>query len=202
MSWLDWFLSQPRGRYFVRIDESYLSTPFNYYGIRQKVANFTAAYDLLRKGYILPSVANMSLESEAWIIEQQTELLYGLLHARYLLTDSGWSHMFAKYTNQDFARCPRVLCNRAVCLPYGVTTELNEHSVKLFCPSCSDVYNITDGDLSKVDGAFFGAAWVPLFLQKCPDIVPTEGPELYVPRIFGVKVSEDLDEPHEDSSTT
>jgi casein kinase II subunit beta len=144
----------------------------------------------------------MQLESEAWVIEQQTELLYGLLHARYLLTEAGWTRVLAKYRNGDFGRCPRVLCYRTVCLPYGITDELNEHSVKLFCPNCSDVYTVSDPALAKVDGAFFGPSWVTPFLQKYPEIVPSEEPEVYVPRVFGVRVSEDFEETHEDSSTT
>jgi hypothetical protein len=89
-----------------------------------------------------------------------------------------------------------------VCLPYGVATELNKQPVKRFCPSCSDVYNVTDDDLAKVDSTFFGAAGLTLFLQKYPDVVPAVDPELCVPKNFDVKISEDLDEPHEDSSTT
>jgi casein kinase II subunit beta len=202
LSWADWFLSQPRGRYFVRIDDSYLSCPFNYYGVRQRVNHFELAYDLLRKHFVRPSFASARPESEAWMIEQQTELLYGLLHARYLLTDAGRAGLLAKYRSGDFGRCPRVLCRQAVCLPYGITADLNEHPLKLFCPNCSDVYNIADRDLAKVDGAFFGPSWVPLFLQRYREIVPRGEPELYVGRIFGVRISEDFEDAHEDSSTT
>jgi casein kinase II subunit beta len=144
----------------------------------------------------------MDLESEAWIIEQQTELLYGLIHARYLLTDAGWTKILGKFHRGDFGTCPRILCKRQNCLPIGVSLDLNEHSVKSFCPNCSDVYKIADSVLGKVDGAFFGSGWIPLFLHKYKTVVPDGEPEVYVPRLFGIRISEDFDDGHEDSSTT
>ena len=202
MSWVDWFLAQPRAKFFVRIDEEYLATAYNWYGIKQKVNHFQAAYELLRKSCVFPAHGNMKKDSEAWIIEQQAEMLYGLIHARYLMTKAAWPQILEKCENGDFLRCPRVLCRKAACLPYGVSHELCEFPVKMFCPSCSDVYNVADPVMEKVDGAFFGPSWIHCFLAANPQVVPKGEAEVYVPKIFGVKVNTDWDDGHDDSSTT
>lgn len=201
-TWIDWFLSQPRGKFFVKIDDHFLSDAFNWYGIKQKVHHFQAAFELLHKNYVFPSHAKMEHESEKWLIEQQAELLYGFIHARYILTEEGLDKMHKKYQNGDFPRCPRVLCNDIKCLPYGVSYDLMDHPVKLFCPNCNDIYNINDEMMETVDGAFFGSSWIHPFLQKYSDIIPNEEPVVYKPRIFGFRLAPDPPPLTEEEDTT
>ena len=201
-SWVDWFLTQPRARYFVRIDEKYLSVAYNYYGLKQKVNKFQAAYELICTSYVLPIHADMKKESEAIIVEKQAEMLYGLLHARYLMTKEGAAKMMEKWKTGAFPSCPRYLCHQTSCIPYGVSAEMNEHPVKMFCPCCSDVYNVKDIEMSKIDGAFFGPSWIHTFMKANPEIVPHDEPEVYVPRIFGIKISDEWDDVRDESSTT
>ena len=200
ITWLDWFLSQPSSRFFVRIDDDYLSNLYNYYGLKQTVNNFQSAYELLRKNYISSAHANTQLESDLYIIEQQTINLYGFLHARYLLTEEGMEKVYQKYQSDDYPHCPRILCKKKKCIPIGVSLELYENPVKIFCPNCRDVYNIKDSTFSKVDGAFFGNSWIPIFLKKYPDIISGTNNDLYIPRIFGFRICVENDEEKESSS--
>ncbi|OHT16444.1 Casein kinase II subunit beta [Tritrichomonas foetus] len=201
--WIDWFLSQPSNFYFVRIDDSYLSNLFNYYGMKQRINHFRSAYELLRKSFVPPSHANTQLESEIYIIEQQTAILYGLLHSRYLLTPEGMEKIYEKYKRGDFPHCPRVLCKKTTLLPYGVSTDMCEHPLKMFCPTCSEVYNLKDPLFSKIDGAFFGNAWIPIFLNKYKNEIKIEKePEIYIPKIFGFRICvEKKDEDTEETSS-
>ncbi|RYY32245.1 hypothetical protein EON62_05590, partial [archaeon] len=69
--------------------------------------------------------------------------LYGLIHARFIVTSRGLSLMLAKYEDGIFGVCPRYLCFRAYVLPVGVSNEPNEFHVKVFCPRCEDLYNVS-----------------------------------------------------------
>ena len=43
-------------------------------------------------------------------IESSAEYLYGLIHARYVLTSAGLNAVLEKFYNAEYGRCPRVFC--------------------------------------------------------------------------------------------
>jgi len=80
-------------------------------------------------------------------------------------------------------------------------------TVKLFCPSCIDIYTPPQTRFHGIDGtsvlslnidligAYFGTTFPHLFFQTFPELLPSQGPQprlgmrIYTPKIYGFKVS-------------
>ena len=104
-----------------------------------QVTNFLV---LTRPAFWLDACADEQLTDEQQnVIENEAENLYGLIHARFLLTNRGLQAMAEKFRNANFGRCPRVLCKNAPLVPVGLADIPKRDSVKLFCSSCSDIYH-------------------------------------------------------------
>lgn len=73
-------------------------------------------------------------------IYQSAMDLYGVIHARFILSPHGLAKMREKFMQGAFGTCPRVLCERQHVLPIGVSEELSTSRVKVYCPRCHDVY--------------------------------------------------------------
>lgn len=113
--------------------------------------------------------------------------LYGLIHARFIISPKGLSIMKEKYLAGKFGTCPRVLCERQPVLPIGMSEELRVSRVKVYCPKCQDVY-IPKKKSPDVDGAFFGCSFPHVLLQTYPDLTPAPAQSIFVPRIFGYRI--------------
>lgn len=115
------------------------------------------------------------------VIESSAELLYGLIHQRYITSRPGIQQMAEKYEAQHFGCCPRVFCNQARVLPVGCNDIPGQETVKLFCPSCLDVYTPPNSRFQSVDGAFFGTTFGCLFFMTFPDYdISTKGDPLHL----------------------
>ena len=90
--------------------------------------------------------------------------LYGLIHARFILSPRGLAMMKEKYMLGSFGYCPRVLCERQNILPIGVSEELSTSRVKVYCPRCQDVYIPRQKQLD-IDGAYFGTSFPHVLLK-------------------------------------
>ncbi|KAI9735271.1 MAG: casein kinase 2 regulatory subunit [Cirrosporium novae-zelandiae] len=113
---------------------------------------------------------HMRIASDLSVIESSAELLYGLIHQRYITSRPGIQQMAEKYELQHFGVCPRVLCSGARVLPVGLTDTPGQETVKLFCPSCLDVYTPPNSRFQSVDGAFFGTTFGCLFFMTFPEL--------------------------------
>lgn len=75
------------------------------------------------------------------VIEQGAEKLYGLIHARYVLTKPGLQVIMERYRNQEFGTCPRTFCQENPVVPTGRYDAPGIDTVKLFCSRCGDLYH-------------------------------------------------------------
>jgi casein kinase II subunit beta len=80
-------------------------------------------------------------EEQQELVDAAAENLYGLIHARYIITSKGLNAMYDKFVDFNFGRCPRVLCEDNALLPVGRSDLARKHTVALYCPRCNDIYH-------------------------------------------------------------
>ncbi len=67
--------------------------------------------------------------------------LYGLIHARYIITTKGLQAMLSKFESLEFGRCMRIACRGAAVLPVGEHDQPRLSTVRLFCSCCGEIYS-------------------------------------------------------------
>ncbi|KAF1543500.1 Casein kinase II subunit beta, partial [Eudyptes schlegeli] len=112
------------------------------------------------------------------LIEQAAEMLYGLIHARYILTNRGIAQMVGR------GRCPRP---QPVPRP-GLSDIPGEAMVKLYCPKCMDVYTPKSSRHHHTDGAYFGTGFPHMLFMVHPEYRPKRPANQFVPRLYGFKI--------------
>ena len=70
----------------------------------------------------------------------------------------------AKHLNGVFGASPRVLCNRQLILPVGMSEDLSISMVKVYCPKCEEVY-VPRIKFVNIDGTYFVCSFPHIFFQ-------------------------------------
>ncbi|KAA3469480.1 casein kinase II subunit beta-like [Gossypium australe] len=191
-SWISWFCSLRGNEFFCEVDDEYIQDDFNLCGLSSQVPYYDYALDLILD--VESSHGDMFTEEQNELVESAAEMLYGLIHVRYILTSKGMSAMLEKYKSYDFGRCPRVYCCGQSCLPVGQSDIPRASTVKIYCPKCEDLYyprSKYQGSIlfiSYIDGAYFGATFPHLFLMTYGHLKPQKATQNYIPRVFGFKI--------------
>ncbi|KAI9839870.1 MAG: hypothetical protein M1819_000062 [Sarea resinae] len=198
-SWITSFCSLLGHEYFAEVSEDFIEDDFNLTGLSSQVPMYKEALEMILDvepededdeedddddddedeglgddrpgGYRRASERRHArVASDLSVIESSAELLYGLIHQRYITSRPGIQQMAEKYELQHFGVCPRVYCNGCRVLPVGCSDTPGQETVKLFCPSCLDVYTPPNSRFQSVDGAFFGTTFGCLFFMTFPEI--------------------------------
>mmetsp|Transcript_2777 Transcript_2777/g.7700 ORF Transcript_2777/g.7700 Transcript_2777/m.7700 type:complete len:224 (+) Transcript_2777:215-886(+) len=184
LAWVSWFCCLKGNELFCEVDDDYIQDDFNLTGLRSMVPHYDYALDL-----ILDTETDEVLNDEQQeIIESAAEVLYGLIHARYIITSRGLAAMLEKFENVEFGRCPRAFCQGQPVLPVGQSDVPRTFAVKLFCPKCQDIYHPRLSRHATVDGSYFGTTFPHMLLQTYPEYQPRVNTQTYTPRIFGFKI--------------
>lgn len=180
--WIDWFLGTKGNEYFCDIDVEYITDRFNLTGLNTQVEKLSLLVDIIADNQAIDESQPDEIKVK---IDNNARFLYGLIHARYIITSRGLSKMVNKYRNGDFGFCPRVHCKLNPLLPIGLTDQPRVSPVKLYCSCCEDIYNPKSSRHSSIDGAFFGTSFPAIFLTTYPQLIPAHSLEIYTPKIFG-----------------
>ncbi|KAK8718423.1 hypothetical protein V6N13_045656 [Hibiscus sabdariffa] len=170
-SWISWFCNLRGNEFFCEVDDEYIQDDFNLCGLSSQVPYYDYALDLILD--VESSHGDMFTEEQNELVESAAEMLYGLMHVRYILTSKGMSAMLClqlefqleKYKSYDFGRCPRVYCCGQPCLPVGQSDIPRSSTVKIYCPKCEDIYYPRSKYQGNTDGAYFGTTFPHLFLM-------------------------------------
>ncbi|XP_024376916.1 putative casein kinase II subunit beta-4 isoform X1 [Physcomitrium patens] len=185
-SWISWFCGLRGNEFFCEVDDEYIQDDFNLSGLSSQVPYYDYALDLILD--VESPSDDMLTEEQNELVESAAEMLYGLIHVRYILTSKGMNAMLEKCKNVDFGRCPRVYCSGQPCLPMGQSDVPRTSTVKIYCPKCEDIYYPRSKYQGNIDGAYFGTTFPHLFLMTYPYIKPSKPTQSYTPRIFGFKL--------------
>ncbi|XP_044965786.1 putative casein kinase II subunit beta-4 isoform X2 [Hordeum vulgare subsp. vulgare] len=184
-SWISWYCNLRGNEFFCEVDDDYIQDDFNLCGLSSQVPYYDYALDLILD--IESSHGDIFTEEQNELVESAAEMLYGLIHARYILTSKGLAAMLEKYKNYDFGRCPRVYCCGQPCLPIGQSDIHRSSTVKIYCPKCEDIY-YPRSKYQDIDGAYYGTTFPHLFLMTYDHLKPQKTSQRYVPRVFGFKL--------------
>ena len=190
--WIHWFCKVRGNEYFVEIDSDFLKDKENLVGIN---------YEKFIKTLLGEKPKNFEILNRE-IIEDLTEIreVYGLIHKRFINTPLGLGLIREKFLDGIFGNCPRLLCNKQVMLPVGLSEDMRYSQVKVFCPLCQEVYkpiNIFYGyqtgkkiyKFDLPDGVFFGTSFPQTFLLNFPDLDPRLiNCEKYIPKLYGFRI--------------
>jgi len=188
ITWIEWFCHLKGNEFFVEVDEDYIQDDFNLTGLSAQVPCYEDALNMIldfddQDDHRLP-------EHQKPLVETAAQMLYGLIHARFILTSRGMAAMLDKYNAYVYGTCPLTQCealNQAV-LPIGMSDLLRQSSAKVYCHHCREIYFSKPSRLEYLDGAYFGTTFASLFFLTYQHLVPPTMPSPFIPRIYGFKV--------------
>lgn len=207
--WIQQFCELFGHDYFVPVSQDFIEDDFNLTGLSLQVPYYREAlYTILDyqvetaddngsgNGTSNNKGSKTELPNKA-LLAHSAELLYGLIHARYIISKPGLTAMASKFELNEFGSCPRYYCDGMHLIPVGSTDIPGQETVRLYCPCCNDIYLPLSSRYLNIDGAFFGTTFPGLLVKMFPEIENQCRNRVYKVnqndfglRLFGFQISE------------
>mmetsp|Transcript_139644 Transcript_139644/g.446856 ORF Transcript_139644/g.446856 Transcript_139644/m.446856 type:complete len:256 (+) Transcript_139644:102-869(+) len=193
ITWIEWFCHLKGNEFFVEVDEDYIQDDFNLTGLSTQVPYYEYALNMILD---FEDQDDQLPEDQQPLVETAAQMLYGLIHARFILTSRGMAAMLDKFNAYVYGVCPLSSCenqNQAV-LPIGQSDILRQSAAKVYCPACREIYFPRSTRLECLDGAYFGTSFAHLFFLTYQHMQPTILPQPFVPKLYGFKIHKSVKE--------
>lgn len=90
-SWVSWFCSLRGNEFFCVVEEEYIGDGFNLSGLKEDVQHYEMAMETIVDAEQADNHNLNEVQQEE--VDSAAELLYGLIHARFILTSKGLTLM-------------------------------------------------------------------------------------------------------------
>ena len=104
--WISTHIRSYENKFLCEVDEWYIRDDFNLYGLQPYFDYYEDALKIILSEKNIEDY-DRKIQNNIYL---ECKLLYGMIHARYILTSHGIKKMFAKYKQNEFGFCPRALC--------------------------------------------------------------------------------------------
>lgn len=203
--WIQQFLESFGHDYFVKVAQEFIEDDFNLTGLSLQVPYYREAlYTILDyqvetaddTGGLARAGKRLDLPNKV-ALSNSAELLYGLIHARFIISKPGLTAMATKFERSEFGICPRYNCDGMHLIPVGASDIPGQETVRLYCPCCNDIYLPLSLRYLNIDGAFFGTTFLGLLVKMFPEIgyqckcrIDKLDPDAAGIRLFGFRIHE------------
>lgn len=207
--WIQQFCEAFGHDYFVPVAQEFIEDDFNLTGLLLQVPYYREALYTILDYQVETAEDNGSgsgtsnglgkrndLPNKA-LLSHSAELLYGLIHARFIILKPGLTAMASKFERSEFGVCPRFYCDGMHLIPVGATDIPGQETVRLYCPCCNDIYLPLSSRYLNIDGAFFGTTFPGLLVKMFPEIenqckirINKVNQDNFGLRLFGFKIHE------------
>ena len=85
-TWVQWYCNLTGNHLLCEVERTFIEDSFNLFGLKQYVKDYSKALDLILDRYT-------SNETESDEVTRAASVLYGLIHARYIISSHGLDNM-------------------------------------------------------------------------------------------------------------
>jgi len=184
-TWIEWYCRLRGNEFFVEVDDEYVQDDFNLTGLSQIVPYYDDALSII----LDEDEQDQFNEEDGPMLEGATQMLYGLIHARFLQTNRGIQALYDKYSTGIYGICWNEACEKEkrYVIPVG-SDVVGQSSVSVFCPSCGECYTPRAPKLQIIDGAYFGSSAAHMLTLQQASSIPNGTTSPYVPLLYGFRI--------------